>query len=132
MRSLAIALASIALLLVHAPAGAQSSAPYDPKAAFAETDTNKDGLIDQDEMYQRIVDVFYHADTNKDGYLTVEEYQRLPFPGDFKAADKNGDGRISLREYLLVREQAFDAADANHDKELTLEEVITVYEGKTK
>jgi len=107
-------------------------AGYDPRQAFAETDTDRDGEIDLAEFHARVVDVFYIADTNKDGSLSPEEYQRLPFSADFKNADINGDGKISLHEFVANRFLQFQAADTNHDGELSLDEVLTAYKGRTK
>jgi Ca2+-binding EF-hand superfamily protein len=104
--------------------------PYDPKVAFGQTDQNKDGEIDLCEFHERIVEVFYEADTNKDGFLSPEEYQRLPFSGDFKHADLSGKGRLSLHDFVAVRYRLFVQADHNRDGALTLEEVTAAYEGR--
>jgi Ca2+-binding EF-hand superfamily protein len=109
---------------------ADQQTPYDVKAAFAQTDTNKDGEIDLCEFHERLVEVFYNADTNKDGYLSPEEYARLPFSGDFKDADLSGKGRISLHDFIAVRYRQFVEADTNHDGALSLEEVVAAYEGR--
>ena len=106
--------------------------PYDAKAAFAETDKNGDGQIDVGEFHDRLVEVFYSADTNKDGFLSVEEFNRIPYPEGFKEADENGDGKISLKEFVHVRFRQFEDADTNHDGELSLDEVIVVFEGRKK
>jgi len=133
MRSIWGLLAATAALLVGVSARAEEpQAKYEPRAAFAETDTNKDGAIDQPEFYSRIVEVYYHADGNKDGYLVEEEIGRLTFPDDMKTADTNGDGRISLNEFVRVRELDFQSADGNKDGTLSVEEVVEVYEVKGK
>ncbi len=106
--------------------------PYDPRAAFAEADTNGDGQIDIGEFHDRLVEVFYSADTNRDGFLSIEEYNQLPFSGDFKEADTNGDGRISLSEFVAIRFHQFEEADTNHDLQLSLDEVVIAYEGRKK
>lgn len=109
-----------------------SAAPYDPRAAFAQADTNHDGQLDIEEFHARIVEVFYNADRNKEGILTVDEYERLPFSGTFKEADANGDGQISLTELVTIRFRQFENADTNHDTQLSVEEVVTDYEGRKK
>ncbi len=116
---------------VHSQAAPRAT-PYDPKAAFAETDKNRDGEIDVGEFHDRLVEIFYSADANKDGFLTVEEFSQLPYPEGFKQVDENGDGRVSLKEFVHVRMRQFGAADTNHDGELSLDEVIVVFEGKKK
>ncbi len=124
----AIALAPFASI-AH---GGDQSQPYDVKAAFTETDTNKDGEIDLCEFHGRIVEIFYAADTNKDGFLSRDEYERLPFSGDFKDADRTGAGRISLHEFVAVRYRQFVEADRNQDGALSFDEVLAAYEGRNK
>jgi Ca2+-binding EF-hand superfamily protein len=117
-----------ALFMLSGTAWAQGPATsYDPRAAFAQVDTNKDGQIDIEEFHARLVEVFYNADTNKDGFLTADEYGRLPFSGPFKNADANGDGRISLPEFVTIRFRQFEEADTNHDYQLSVDEVVTAY-----
>jgi Ca2+-binding EF-hand superfamily protein len=119
------------LVLGSGPARGQEPArKLDPKAAFEEADANHDGVVDHEEFQQRIVEVFYRADRNKDGYLDPEELKSLAFPGDFKASDKDAQGRVSLRSFLRVRFHAYDLADTNHDGVLSLQEVTATYEAK--
>jgi Ca2+-binding EF-hand superfamily protein len=124
-----LVLASANFILSGAGWAQGRATPYDPRAAFAEVDTNKDGQIDIEEFHVRLVEVFYKADTNKDGFLSVDEYGRLPFSGPFKAADTTGDGRISLPEFVTIRFRQFEEADTNHDYQLSVDEVVTAYEG---
>lgn len=112
--------------------GGDQPALYDVKGAFAETDTNKDGEIDLCEFHARIVEIFYRADTDKNGFLSREEYERLPFSGDFKDADRAGAGRISLHEFVAVRYRQFVEADRNQDGALSFDEVLAAYEGRKK
>ena len=105
---------------------------YDPQKAFAETDTNEDGVIDREEFHERIVEVFYRADTNKDGFLSPDEYKELVFNDKFTEADTNHDGKVSLREFLRLRFVEFDQVDTDHDGVLSLDEVIRAYQAKGK
>lgn len=134
MRRMPIAiLLVIATLVLASGVRAQNPAkPYDPKAAFIETDKNGDGQIDIEEFHERLVDVFYSVDRNKDGFLSEDEFMLLPYPEGFKEADKDGDGRVSLPEFLAIRFHQFEEADTNHDGQLSLEEVIAAFEGRKK
>ena len=134
MRLVVTALLLVAVTLLLAPnrGGAEQAGSYDPRAAFAETDTNKDGAIDLEEFHVRLVEIFYNADGNKDGFLTVDEYDRLPYSGDFKDADVDGDGRLSLHEFVRIRYRQFEAADHNDDAELSIDEVVEAYKGSPR
>jgi len=127
-----ILLAGAIVLLGGGVRAEEQAKPTDPRAAFAETDTDGNGLVDLSEFHARLVDIFYLRDTNKDGYLSPDEFAQLVFPEGFKEADLNGDGRISLHEFVAVRFRQFEAADTNHDGELSLDEVLAVYQGREK
>jgi Ca2+-binding EF-hand superfamily protein len=122
-------LAGATVLFTTTGKAADEAKPYDPRAAFAETDTNKDGAINLEEFHVRLVEVFYNADTNKDGVLVIVEYARLPLSGDFKEADRDGDGTLSLREFIAIRYQQFKQADKGSDGELSIDEVVRAFEG---
>ena len=133
MRMIGTLIVTAALILAGAAARADDTAKkYDPRAAFAEADTNHDGAVDHQEFQERITEVFYSADRNKDGFLDAEELKQLTFPDDFKADDKDRDGRVSMREFLRVRFHDYDVADTDHDGVLSLDEVIAAYEGKRR
>jgi Ca2+-binding EF-hand superfamily protein len=122
-----------ALLLASGLAGAaraQTPKPtYDPRAAFAETDTNHDGAVDHEEFLERITEVFYAADVNKDGVLTpVEVTATLTETANLGAADSNGNGTLTLHEFLRARLKDYDQADTNGDGLLDLDEVIKIYQ----
>lgn len=125
-------LAGAMLVLSGAVWAAEPAKPFDPRAAFAEADTNGDGQLDHEEFYARMVDTFFAADTNKDGFLSPEEYAKLPFSQSFNDADTNHDGRISLPEFVRNRFRQFEGADSNHDGQLSLDEVMATYEERKK
>ena len=127
--------------LFTAPAHAQGDTPkrppqgppYDPRAAFAETDTNHDGVIDQEEFYERMVEVFYRADANKDGVLSPAECSAtLVQKVNVSAADLNHDGKLSLHEFMRARFKEYDRADTNDDGMLELDEVLNAYQTGSK
>lgn len=111
---------------------ADQARKHDPRAAFAETDTNRDGAVDHEEFHLRIVEIFFLADANRDGFLDATELKGLAFPDDFTEDDKDRNGRVSMREFLRVRFDDFDAADTDDDRMLSLDEVVVAYEGKRR
>jgi Ca2+-binding EF-hand superfamily protein len=116
------------LVLLAAPArAAEQAVAADPKAAFAQSDSNADGGVDLEEFHQHIVDVFYVSDEDKDGSLSTAELAQLPHPEKLADLDRNGDGKVSLQEFVRVRYLQFKEADTNQDAELSLEEVLVVY-----
>jgi Ca2+-binding EF-hand superfamily protein len=121
------------LVLAGAPVRAgESTLTYDPRAAFAESDTNHDGSVDHGEFHARIVEVFYSADADKNGFLDATELERLTFPEDFTANDKDRNGRVAMGEFLRVRFTDYEAADGNGDGVLSVDEVVAVYEVKAR
>jgi Ca2+-binding EF-hand superfamily protein len=118
------------LALASAAAGDESKAPpYDPRKAHAEADANGDGGVDRAEFHSRMVEVFFFADADRDGFMTWPELEAaVAFPDDFRGADADKDGRISLYEFVRVRFADFDTVDSNHDGLLSVEEVVVVYE----
>jgi len=136
LRSIALGLAAAAAALLAGPSRAgqpaPASEPPDPRAAFAETDTNHDGTVDHEEFHERQVEVFYMADVDKNGVLDAAELARLPFGDDFRADDKDASGTVTLREFLRVRFHDYDAADKDKDGVLSVEEVVTTYDEKVR
>jgi Ca2+-binding EF-hand superfamily protein len=133
MRAIHTLILAAALSVASLPALAADAPPkHDPRQAFKESDTNGDGVVDHAEYQARIVEVFYFADVNKDGYLDEGELLILAFPEDFKAQDRDANGRVSLREFLRVRFADFPNVDTDGDGVLEVEEVVSAYEGKGK
>lgn len=109
----------LALATVH-QAGAQAAGQ-----SFSTSDLDKDGRIDRAEYQRRMVEVFYFADRNKDGVVTIEEIAAIETVDEkaFKAADRDGNGKLSVNEFVAYRVIQFDEADTNKDGVLTVEEV---------
>jgi len=130
MRWLPISFTMLALVLSTAPIRADAPKPgYDPRAAHAEADLDRDGQIDRREFHLRMVEVFFHADTDKGGFLKPEELNKATvLDEDFSGADRDSDGRISLYEFIEYRFRAFDEADTDSNGRLSVEEVVAVFE----
>ena len=121
---------SIPVLLAVAAQGGHHEGPdYDPAKTFAEADSNADGKIDRAEYHERMVEIFFHGDRDKDGYMTWEELQKfVRFPDDYRGADRDKDGRISMYEFIRVRFDDYDLVDTDDDGVLSLAEVTAVFQ----
>jgi Ca2+-binding EF-hand superfamily protein len=119
-------------LSIAVAAGADAPGTYDPRSAFSQSDTDHSGAIDRRELYDRSVEVFYHADDNKDGVLVVEEFRDLPRGDDLKPGDSDRDGRLTVNEYVRIRDLEFESADGDKDGELTVDEVVEAWKGGGK
>jgi Ca2+-binding EF-hand superfamily protein len=124
-RSVILGTAAFCLVLATGwSGGARAQSEGEP---FSLTDINKNGRIDRQEYQKRMIEVFYFADRNKDGVVTMEELAMIETVDQkaFRAADKNGDGKLTEDEFVAYRMADFDAADKNKDGVLTYEEVQT-------
>jgi Ca2+-binding EF-hand superfamily protein len=75
------------------------------------------------------VEIFFQGDRDKNGYMTSEELAgAVEFPKDFEEADRDGDDRISLYEFVQVRFATFDEVDTNTDGLLSVEEVVEAFD----
>lgn len=97
-------------------------------------DTNKDGVVTQEEFQSAMQARFNRIDTNHDGSVSREEFtaylkqrreqQQLD---RLKAMDENKDGHVSKSEYLAYQakraEKQFAKLDHNQDGELSADEL---------
>jgi Ca2+-binding EF-hand superfamily protein len=102
---------------------AQAPAKPDWREGFRTHDINHDGKIDRAEFQDWMVDVFFNRDTNHKGYLVFTDVQDVITIEKFKLGDRNGDGRMTLEEFLNALFQDFEAADLNNSGTLTMEEI---------
>jgi Ca2+-binding EF-hand superfamily protein len=106
---------------------------------FRGMDTDNDGVITRAE-WRGNDESFRQHDTNGDGVLSGEELwaragrQQSQTPdrtrreerlARFNRADRNGDGRISFREWT-GSEAMFDRMDRNHDEFISRDEFLEV------
>ena len=107
--------------------------PYDPKQAFAETDSNKDGVVDPPEFYERVTESFYLGDADKSGALDQAEYEAVVvIETNFSSVDRDGDGKVTLIEFFRSRGEVFDQVDTGKDGTLTEAEIVEGFQGGGK
>lgn len=129
MDTIRIATAALALILVGAAARADHHEPSEAQKAFAQADRDGSGDIDREEFHLRLVDLFFFVDLDRDGFVEHEELAKVTLvKQDMSETDRNGDGRISLHEFVEARFILYRQTDANGDGRLALEEVLAVYE----
>jgi len=110
-------------------ANAEEDPSFDPRQAHAQADANGDGSIDRAEFHERMVEIFFHGDRDKDGYMTWAELEKVVLlTDDFRGADRDEDGRISLLEFIRVRFDDYDLVDTSADGVLSVAEVVAVFE----
>ena len=112
-------------------AGAQSSQPTVSKQIFSDADANRDGYVDLNEFHRDIAASFVLLDHDRDGYITREEIDSIPEKSRIKlllralkAADRDGDGRLSFKEVIEARMAYFGQADTNRDDRISLDEAL--------
>jgi len=130
MRRMTIAILASAFLV--GPAGADSAGEpteADARAALAEVDENGDGVVDREEFYHRMVEIFYHTDADKNGYLSRGEIEQIQEQMVYDPADSNHDGKLTMAEYIDQRFEAFRRVDTDSNGVLSMEEVIAAYVG---
>ena len=105
MKLAALAAISTSVLLVSA--AAQQPSQDTMRKAFAEADDNKDGFLNIDEYIGHVIYVFRQVDKNRDGFITEQEvmvvFTTAYRPQLFKAADRNGDGKLSVGEAVACQ-----------------------------
>ncbi len=123
-----------------APQEAPSVAPTmpatvsDPDAtsalrSFEGRDANRDSLVTGAENGAAEAKIFRAIDVDGDGAMTVAELDRarlalglVTLPGSealISDGDQDGDGKLTLAEWIARESESFDAADADKDGNLT-------------
>ena len=121
------ALAAISASALIVSAAAQQPSQDAMRKAFAEADDNKDGVLNVDEYVGHVIYVFRQVDKNRDGFITEQEVIAVTTnyrPQLFKAADRNGDGKLSVGEAVAAKIIDYFEMDKNRDGVLSIEEVL--------
>ena len=124
MKALSALILAVCILSVVPAFGAGA-----PKLGAAGTmglaDRNGDQKIDREEYNQRMTEVFFFADVDKDGNLTIDELAAVEpvDPKVFQTADRDGNGKLSLGEFLYAVHIDFTGADTNRDGYIDMQEL---------
>jgi Ca2+-binding EF-hand superfamily protein len=116
----------MALCVISAlPAFGAGAPKLDTTGTMGLADRNGDRKIDREEYHQRMTEVFYFADVDKDGNLTIVELAagEPVDPQAFRNADQDGNGRLSLGEFLYAVHIDFYTADRNRDGFIDIQEL---------
>jgi hypothetical protein len=113
--------------LVSVLAGGLAVAQMNPRADWKEQfhahDLNGDGRLDRAEFQEWMVDVFFERDQGKKGYLSVDDVRGTMTPAVFNAMNRNGNGKLSLSEFLNALFLDFQAIDTDRDGSITIEQI---------
>lgn len=93
---------------------------------FKELDTNKDGVISQQEFEARAATKLKGADSSKDGFVNFDEYRAYALKEmeqrhqemmkrRFDRIDANKDGKVSAEEMKAASDRMFTRMDMNKD-----------------
>ncbi len=98
-----------------------------PSALFKRMDKDGDGKISREE-WRGPERLFKYLDKNQDGVITLEEIHGVKDrPGRKEKKghhlDKDGDGKVSQKEFLQAHEALFKRLDKNQDGKLDREEL---------
>lgn len=95
------------------------------RRAFERYDTNKDGVITQDEVDAAVIARFNDI-AGDDGTITLEQYRAAwmerslqPRVRAFQRLDRDGDGNVTREEFDLASERMFTRLDRDGNGELT-------------
>ena len=100
--------------------------------AFSDIDSNKDGVISQDEFaafHAKMKEHHDHGHDGDDGHHGHHHWGKGHPPMDMKMLDENGDGKVSFDEFVAPMKKHFDRMDANHDGVLEADELVRPHDG---
>ncbi len=119
------------------------------KAFMEQLDADNSGTITLEEALAPQQEQFQQTDADGDGFITPEEASAafaaqvpaemmeamkergMPDPGEtfVQNLDKDGDGKVSLEEFLQPTKESFAAMDTNEDGIADMDEATAYFEG---
>jgi len=110
-------------LLAFAPSLRAMPTAAQIATAFGEIDTNRSNAISAAEWQQASFALFRASDTNDNDFIEAAELKASTLaPDTFLRLDADGDGRLSIDEFMHQRRAMFAIADFNGDEFLSLVE----------
>ncbi|MHA1165325.1 MAG: hypothetical protein ACTSP0_07070, partial [Alphaproteobacteria bacterium] len=97
---------------------------------FVNVDQDGDLVLNKGEVLLIAIRQFNLSDSDRDGMLEKQEVGDLASDPEFSDNDANKDGALSLEEVISEKLADFKAADTNSDGVLTVIEVTKFYENK--
>ena len=113
-----IILAAAVTLLTGTGLATAQEAPAMYEGHLDQLDTNNDEGVSQEEYQTFMTAAFAQLDSNGDGVLVQSEVAQVLTPEQFAALDANGDGRASRDEFLNQVMSDFARADRGGDGHL--------------
>ena len=111
-----LAVLTITLLALTAPAAHALPAAKQIKAAFSALDTTRNEAISAEEWDTASFALFRAADKNNNNFIDADELQGSTLAQDtFLRAETNRDGRLSVSEFMELRRSLFRIADIDRN-----------------
>lgn len=133
-RNFALSAHPLAVLGCLALIAMPASAPAQTAEQLAQADSNGDGSVSKQELLDLRAVMFGKLDRNGDGFADSKDSPAFGPPkkkfqeafAKVKAADANGDGRISKQEMIGAPTPRFDAADKDKNGILSSAEMAAL------
>jgi len=122
--------AAAAAMLAFAPMTPAKADISDLEILFVNVDQDGDLVLNKGEVLLIAIRQFNLSDSDRDGMLEKQEVGDLASDPEFSDNDANKDGALSLEEVISEKLADFKAADTNSDGVLTVIEVTKFYENK--
>lgn len=102
----------------------------DLEILFVNVDQDGDMVLNKGEVLLIAIRQFNLSDSDRDGMLEKQEVGKLASDPEFSDNDANKDGGLSIEEVITEKLADFKSADTNNDGVLTVIEVKKFYENK--
>lgn len=97
---------------------------------FVKGDQNGDLVLNKAEVLLIAITQFIETDSDRDNMIEKQEIGELSKDKEFSDNDTSKDGALSIEEMIKEKLDDFKTADINSDGVLTIIEVKTFYENK--